>query len=280
MKLISELWKDIEGLEGIYQISSKGNVRSLDRWVTDKNGKKVFWKSQPIKPHPQHKDGSGYLQAVLRMNGKYVHFLIHRLVAKAFIPNPNNLEQVNHIDENKHNNDVNNLEWLSRLDNTRYGTGIDRMAEKHSTAIIQLDMDGDLVKEWRSIRQAKMSVAGGIWSAILKNRRICKGYVWIEKDRYINMTKEQLQEFISNEINKLNQRKENTSKIISEKNGKPIVQLNLDGSFVKEWKSAQETYRDGFKVSDIRACVRGEQKTSQGYKWMDLEEYKKLQENY
>lgn len=280
MKLISELWKDIEGLEGIYQISSKGNVRSLDRWVTDKNGKKVFWKSQPIKPHPQHKDGSGYLQAVLRMNGKYVHFLIHRLVAKAFIPNPNNLEQVNHIDENKHNNDVNNLEWLSRLDNTRYGTGIDRMAEKHSTAIIQLDMDGDLVKEWRSIRQAKMSVAGGIWSAILKNRRICKGYVWIEKDRYINMTKEQLQEFISNEINKLNQRKENTSKIMSEKNGKPIVQLNLDGSFVKEWKSAQETYRDGFKASDIRACVRGEQKTSQGYKWMDLEEYKKLQENY
>lgn len=280
MKLISELWKDIEGLEKIYQISSKGNVRSLDRWVTDKNGKKVFWKSQPIKPHPQHKDGSGYLQAVLRMNGKYVHFLIHRLVAKAFIPNPNNLEQVNHIDENKHNNDVNNLEWLSRLDNTRYGTGIDRMAEKHSTAIIQLDMDGNLVKEWRSIRQAKMSVAGGIWSAILKNRRICKGYVWIEKDRYINMTKEQLQEFISNEINKLNQRKENTSKIMSEKNGKPIVQLNLDGSFVKEWKSAQETYRDGFKASDIRACVRGEQKTSQGYKWMDLEEYKKLQENY
>ena len=280
MKLISELWKDIEGLEGIYQISSKGKVRSLDRWVTDKNGKKVFWKSQPIKPHPQHKDGSGYLQAVLRMNGKYVHFLIHRLVAKAFIPNPNNLEQVNHIDENKHNNDVNNLEWLSRLDNTRYGTGIDRMAEKHSTAIIQLDMNGNLVKEWRSIRQAKMSVAGGIWSAILKNRRICKGYVWIEKDRYINMTKEQLQEFISNEINKLNQSKENTSKIMSEKNGKPIVQLNLDGSFVKEWKSAQETYRDGFKVSDIRACVRGEQKTSQGYKWMDLEEYKKLQENY
>ena len=280
MKLISELWKDIEGLEGIYQISSKGKVRSLDRWVTDKNGKKVFWKSQPIKPHPQHKDGSGYLQAVLRMNGKYVHFLIHRLVAKAFIPNPNNLEQVNHIDENKHNNDVNNLEWLSRLDNTRYGTGIDRMAEKHSTAIIQLDMNGNLVKEWRSIRQAKMSVAGGIWSAILKNRRICKGYVWIEKDRYINMTKEQLQEFISNEINKLNQSKENTSKIMSEKNGKPIVQLNLDGSFVKEWKSAQETYRDGFKASDIRACVRGEQKTSQGYKWMDLEEYKKLQENY
>lgn len=181
MRLISELWKDIEGAEGVYQISSKGNIRSLDRWITDKNGKKIFRKSQPIKPHQQYKDGSGYLQAVLRINGKYVHLLVHRLVAKAFIPNPNNLEQVNHIDEDKYNNDVNNLEWISRLDNVRYGTGIDRMAKKHSTPIVQLDMNGNLVKEWRSIRQAMLSVAGGIWSAILKDRRIYKEYVWIEK---------------------------------------------------------------------------------------------------
>lgn len=280
MKLISELWKDIEGFEGIYQISSKGNIRSLDRWVIDKNGRKVFWKSQPIKPRPQHKDGSGYLQVSLRMNGKYIHFLVHRLVAKAFIPNPNNLEQVNHIDENKHNNDVNNLEWLSRLDNTRYGTGIDRMAEKHSTAIMQLDMDGNVIKEWQSIRQAKMSVAASIWSAILEGRRICKGYVWIERDKYINMTKEQLQEFISNEVNKLKQKKINTRKVMSEKNSKPIVQLNLDGSFVKEWKSAKEAQNNGYKANDIRACVRGKQKTSRGYKWMDLEEYQKLHQTY
>lgn len=280
MKLISELWKDIEGFEGIYQISSKGNIRSLDRWVIDKNGRKVFWKSQPIKPRPQHKDGSGYLQVSLRMNGKYIHFLVHRLVAKAFIPNPNNLEQVNHIDENKHNNDVNNLEWLSRLDNTRYGTGIDRMAEKHSTAIMQLDMDGNVIKEWQSIRQAKMSVAASIWSAILEGRRICKGYIWIERDKYINMTKEQLQEFISNEVNKLKQKKINTRKVMSEKNSKPIVQLNLDGSFVKEWKSAKEAQNNGYKANDIRACVRGRQKTSRGYKWMDLEEYQKLYQTY
>ena len=91
------------------------------------------------------------------------------------------------------------------------------------------------------------------------------------------MTKEQLREFISNEINKSKQKEENAIKTISDKRSKSIVQLNLDGSFVKEWKSAQETYHDGFKAGDIRACVRGEQKTSQGYKWMDLEEYKRLQ---
>ena len=260
MKLISELWKDIEGLEGIYQISSKGNVRSLDRWVTDKNGKKVFWKSQPIKPHPQHKDGSGYLQAVLRVNGKYVMFLVHRLVAKAFIPNPDNLEQVNHIDENKYNNDVNNLEWLSRLDNVRYGTGIDRMADKHSIPIVQLDINGNFIKEYRSIRKAASDGNFGLREAFREHRSIYNEYFWIEKEKYINMTKEQLREFISLEINKSKQKEENTSKTISDKRSKSIVQLNLDGSFVKEWKSAQETYHDDFKADDIRACVRGEQK--------------------
>lgn len=280
MKLISELWKDIEGLEGIYQISTKGNVRSLDRWVIDKNGKRTFWKSQPIKPHSQHKDGSGYLIVALRMNRKYVNFLVHRLVAKAFIPNPDNLEQVNHIDENKYNNDVNNLEWLSRLDNVRYGTGIDRMADKHSIPIVQLDINGNFIKEYRSIRKAASDGNFGLREAFREHRSIYNEYFWIEKEKYINMTKEQLREFISNEINKSKQKEENARKTISDKRSKSIVQLNLDDSFVKEWKSAQETYHDGFKAGDIRACVRGEQKTSQGYKWMDLEEYKRLQENY
>lgn len=93
------------------------------------------------------------------------------------------------------------------------------------------------------------------------------------------MTREQLQEFISDEINKLKRNKGNANKRISEKNGKPIVQLNLDGSFVKEWKSAKEAQENGYKANDIRACVRGAQKTSRGYKWMDLDEYNKLQES-
>ena len=280
MKLISELWKDIEGLEGVYQISSKGNLRSPDRWIIDKNGKRKFLKAHPVKVRPQYSDGTGYIQANLRVNGKYVMFLVHRLVAKAFIPNPDNLEQVNYIDENKYNNDVNNLEWLSRLDNVRYGTGIDRMADKHSIPIVQLDINGNFIKEYRSIRKAASDGNFGLREAFREHRSIYNEYFWIEKEKYINMTKEQLREFISLEINKSKQKEENAIKTISDKRSKSIVQLNLDGSFVKEWKSAQETYHDGFKAGDIRACVRGEQKTSQGYKWMDLEEYKRLQKNY
>lgn len=98
-------WKDIIGFEGHYQVSNIGTVRSLDRLVNSKNGSKRMVKGQ-IKS--LNKIGSGYLKVSLR--DEKVH-LIHRVVAKHYIPNPNRFPQVNHKDGNKENNKAENLEW-------------------------------------------------------------------------------------------------------------------------------------------------------------------------
>ena len=103
-----EEWKDIKGYEGIYQISNKGRVKSLK-----------FNKENILIPVKQNR---GYLFVNLCKNGKVKKYLIHRLVAEAFLPNPDNSPQVNHKDENKLNNNVENLEWCSNEYNINYGS--------------------------------------------------------------------------------------------------------------------------------------------------------------
>ena len=110
MILPKRIWKDIPNYEGIYQVSNLGEVKSLRS--------NIFLRPSVKK--------NGYLQ--VRLSGKT--FLVHRLVAISFIPNINNFPQVNHIDENKLNNCVWNLEWCSAKYNTNYGTGITRQVAK------------------------------------------------------------------------------------------------------------------------------------------------------
>lgn len=100
------IWKEIAGYEGIYEVSDTGLVRSLK-----------FGKAKILKPQ---NNGNGYLHFRLCKNGKAKNTKIHRLVAEAFLPNPLGLETVNHIDEDKTNNNVSNLEWMSRPDNVAY----------------------------------------------------------------------------------------------------------------------------------------------------------------
>ena len=114
-----EIWKDIEGYEGLYQVSNKGRIKSLNR--IDSRGRKVNEKILSSKPN-----NKGYLRVHLYKNGKRKPFSVHRLVAIAFIPNPNNLLEVNHKDENKENNTVDNLEWCNRKYNTNYGSRNER----------------------------------------------------------------------------------------------------------------------------------------------------------
>lgn len=111
-----EIWKDIPGYEGKYQVSNTGEIRSL------KFGK--------IKILKQYTDKCGYNVLTLSENGKRKNHFVHRLVAMTFIPNPNNLPQVNHKDENKANNCVDNLEWCSRKYNMNYGTRNERASER------------------------------------------------------------------------------------------------------------------------------------------------------
>lgn len=108
--IILEKWKDIKGYEGLYQVSNFGNVKSLNYKRTNKE---ALLKLQT--------NTDGYKIINLRKDGKNKLYLVHRLVAMTFIPNPNNYPIVNHKDENKENNSVDNLEWCTHIYNLNYG---------------------------------------------------------------------------------------------------------------------------------------------------------------
>lgn len=177
-----EEWRDIEGYEG-YQISSEGRVRSLDRCVVYKDGSKHFYKGKILKFSI---NVFGYYQIGLCKNGVRKFHRVNRLVAKAFIPNPDNLPEVNHKDEDKTNNNVDNLEWCDRKYNMNYGTAIERGSEKlrnnHklSKKVYQYTLDNQLVKVWDSTMECQRN---GYHSGHISNccRGILKqhkGYKW------------------------------------------------------------------------------------------------------
>lgn len=119
----SEVWKDVVGFEGLYKISNKGNVYSVER--KDSIGRKIS--GRILKPL-SHIDG--YLQVQLYKNGKIKNKYIHRLVAEAFIPNPKSFLEINHLDEIKDNNELSNLEWCTREHNNNYGKRTEKVSKK------------------------------------------------------------------------------------------------------------------------------------------------------
>ena len=142
----NELWKPIKNYEGLYEISNLGRLKSLG----------TFRHKGKIKSIRQDKDG--YLIATLHKQCKQQTVKIHRLVAEAFIPNPNKLPQVNHKDENKQNNCVDNLEWCTQQYNMSYGSFRSKVAEGHKKAIIQLTLDNKFIKRWASAKDASQQL--------------------------------------------------------------------------------------------------------------------------
>ena len=116
--MTKEVWKDIEGYEGVYQVSNKRRVKSLSYHHSGKEG---------ILKQCKSKDG--YLKVCLFKNGKQTTFSVHRIVASAFINNYNNYPEINHKDEDKTNNCVENLEWCDRKYNVNYGSAIEKMVQ-------------------------------------------------------------------------------------------------------------------------------------------------------
>lgn len=140
---MEEIWNDIEGWEGVYQVSNLGRVKSLDRYVNGRiNGRKSYIKGCFLTPVCGYDRRKKYLYVNLCVNGKCKKYSIHQLVAKAFIPNQNNYSIINHKDENPSNNFVyinedgtvdlekSNLEWCTAKYNANYGTRNKRIAEK------------------------------------------------------------------------------------------------------------------------------------------------------
>lgn len=145
-----EEWKPAVGYEGLYEVSNLGNVRGVNR-MTYRKGVVRCLKGKIRKPQII---STGYKQVQLSKDGKVKGICIHRLVAEAFIPNPDNLPCVNHKDEDKTNNNVENLEWCSFKYNSNYGTSISRMVDtKIKKGIYDPQNIGlphkEIVRNWR-----------------------------------------------------------------------------------------------------------------------------------
>ena len=151
---MTEEWRPIEGYEGLYEVSSYGRVRSLDRYVKTCYGSYRLYKGKVLSPG---KKSDGYLLINLSCNGKYNTIRVHRLVAQAFLPNPDNLPEVNHKDENKTNNSVENLEWCDRKYNMNFGTRIKRLINtKIKNSYVNEENVGLSKKEyWKKYNQGR-----------------------------------------------------------------------------------------------------------------------------
>ena len=118
----NEIWKDVKGYEGYYQVSNMGRVKSMRVLKTPKNGVKCR-KNAFLSTKTTH--DKQYVLVALCRDGEKKQIQVHRLVAEAFIPNPHNYKEINHKDENKGNNVALNLEWCSRSYNVNYGSRIE-----------------------------------------------------------------------------------------------------------------------------------------------------------
>lgn len=179
---MEEIWKDIENYKGYYQVSNLGNVRRIKIWCGNKNcskfknGIKLLKKKISKKPD--------YYYANLTKNSKAKTHRIHRLVAQAFIPNPNNYPQVNHIDGNKLNNNVNNLEWCNNTYNIQEAIRIGlwkKRNDKIRKKVIQYDKENNIINEYNSLIEAEIKTGvrnGNISQCCKGKRKSAGGYIW------------------------------------------------------------------------------------------------------
>lgn len=193
-KGLNEIWKDVKGYEGLYVVSNLGRVKRV--------------RSGRIRTQKIAKNG--YCQVNLSKNNQVKFYLVHRLVANAFIPNPNNLPQVNHKDENKTNNYIENLEWCTQSYNNLLGTGTERqnysrhkndpqglsweralkIRDKNnnvnsSKRVYQYDKKGNLIAIFKSISEASRKLgisAGHICNCCKGIRNIANGYKFYYKN--------------------------------------------------------------------------------------------------
>lgn len=192
---MQEVWKDVKGYEGLYKISNLGNIKSCNKsWIgynyQSKSNILIKMKGKKLRPSCSK---CGYKQIILSKNNFSKLKLIHRLVAEAFIPNPENKPCVNHKDGNKTNNCVSNLEWCTYKENSihAFKTGLStsylkgKYGKDHnlSKSVKQYDLNGNLIKIWDCISDAsrKLHIDNGRITKCCQHKKYCYtagGYKW------------------------------------------------------------------------------------------------------
>lgn len=170
---MEEIWKDVLGYEGYYQVSNLGRVKSLEREIWVGQIKKI--KKETIMNLP--KNTTGYLMVNLCVNKVRKKFLVHRLVASAFIPNENNLPQINHKDENKENNCVENLEWCNNIYNNNYGLHCENISRANGKPVMCVETGECFRSQAEAARRIGAS-ASAISVCCLHNHRTVYGLHW------------------------------------------------------------------------------------------------------
>lgn len=153
---MEEIYKDVIGYEGLYEVSNQGNVKSLKR-------------NKILSPGIVN---GGYFTVVLCKNGEVKHYRVHRLVAEAFIPNPARLPEINHINKDKTDNRAENLEWCDRQYNIDYSL---------SKQVAQYDFSGNLINVWKSVNEIQRQLgfsSSHISHCCLGKYKTMYGYVW------------------------------------------------------------------------------------------------------
>lgn len=220
-----------------YNVDEYGNVYHTHHY---KNG---IDKINVIK----HKDnGRGYKLVSLWKNNKEYKKYVHRLVAEAFIPNPNNYLEVNHIDGNKDNNNLSNLEWCNRKYNQRHAI---ENGLKKTKPILKYDINGNFIRKYANFKELKKEIFDIKFSSISKacnnERNTYKGFFW----RYEN-----------SKLPIIPFEKRKTSK--------KVKQYDLKGNYIKTWNSVIEATKIlNISVGDISKVCNGKRKTASGYIW-------------
>lgn len=235
--MFNEVWKDIEGFEGLYEVSNYGNVRRANTKVQKKASLNTY----------------GYPQVNLYKNNKAHLRRVHRLVAIAFVDNlnPEKFDCINHKDENPCNNYFENLEWCDRKYNNNYGSHNVKCAISHSIAVEQYTLYGQFVKEWISATAASRELGipqMAINSCCLRKKKYNQagGFLWkFHKDK----------------------------RPVTYKHGKKIFKCTSDRTIIEEYDNITiACKKNNVSATAISNCIHGRSQSAGGYKWKLKEE--------
>ena len=259
-----EIWKDIIGYEGLYQISNCGNVKSL--LFGPKNRNTTKHKPQLLK---QSLSSTGYSHVQLYKDGISKTINVHRMVAIAFLPNPDGKPEINHIDANRSNNNVNNLEWVTHIDNLKHAVKLGNRrppspkgstkGRTHKYSIIQYSLNGEFIKRWECVKDISTAMdlnENPIFSCLNNHCETSYGYIWVkhfpDENIIMNIQPRKGKPFIQGRRNH-------------------IAQFDKNMTLIKTWDSYKDLIADtqfGTKsFGNICKCINGKRKTANGFIW-------------